>query len=196
PLMAAHPPFLYLGFIGFTVPFAFAMAALVSGTLSDRWIRITRRWTLAAWIFLSTGLVLGALWSYGVLGWGGYWAWDPVENVALLPWLMTSAFLHSVMIQERRGMLKIWNLSMIVGAFARGGVRRQQPRAALDHVQHAPRDDLPALRRGAHLPPGDRGRALLPRGDDPVLPPPALPHGRGTAPRLAARVRRAGAPAR
>ena len=118
PLMAVHPPFLYLGFIGFTVPFAFAMAALVSGTLSDRWVRITRRWTLAAWIFLSTGLVLGALWSYGVLGWGGYWAWDPVENVALLPWLMTTAFLHSVMIQERRGMLKIWNLSMIVGAFA------------------------------------------------------------------------------
>ena len=118
PLMAVHPPFLYLGFIGFTVPFAFAIAALVSGTLSDRWIRITRRWTLAAWIFLSTGLVLGALWSYGVLGWGGYWAWDPVENVALLPWLMTTAFLHSVMIQERRGMLKIWNLSMIVGAFA------------------------------------------------------------------------------
>src|SRR5438132_86542 len=118
PLMAVHPPFLYLGFIGMTVPFAFAIAALVSGTLSDRWIRITRRWTLAAWIFLSTGLVLGALWSYGVLGWGGYWAWDPVENVALLPWLMATAFLHSVMIQERRGMLKIWNLSMIVGAFA------------------------------------------------------------------------------
>src|SRR5262245_18107648 len=118
PLMAVHPPFLYLGFIGFTVPFAFAMAALASGTLSDRWIRITRRWTLAAWILLSTGLVLGALWSYGVLGWGGYWAWDPVENVALLPWLMATAFLHSVMIQERRGMLKIWNLSMIVGAFA------------------------------------------------------------------------------
>ncbi len=118
PLMAVHPPFLYLGFIGFTVPFAFAIAALLTGTLSDRWIRITRRWTLAAWIFLSVGLVLGALWSYGVLGWGGYWAWDPVENVALLPWLMATAFLHSVMIQERRGMLKVWNLSMIVGAFA------------------------------------------------------------------------------
>jgi cytochrome c-type biogenesis protein CcmF len=118
PLMAVHPPFLYLGFIGFTVPFSFAMAALVTGTLSDRWIRITRRWTLSAWIFLSIGLVLGALWSYGVLGWGGYWAWDPVENVALLPWLMATAFLHSVMIQERRGMLKVWNLSMIVGAFA------------------------------------------------------------------------------
>src|SRR5436309_6377896 len=118
PLMAAHPPFLYLGFIGFTVPFAFAVAALAHGTLSDRWIRLTRRWALAAWIFLTIGLVLGALWSYGVLGWGGYWAWDPVENVALLPWLVTTAFLHSVVIQERRGMLKVWNLSLMVGAFA------------------------------------------------------------------------------
>ena len=118
PLMAAHPPMLYLGFIGFTVPFAFAMSALITGRLSDAWIRTTRRWTLAAWIFLTVGLVLGALWSYGVLGWGGYWAWDPVENVALLPWLMATAFLHSVVIQERRGMLKVWNLSLIVGAFA------------------------------------------------------------------------------
>jgi cytochrome c-type biogenesis protein CcmF len=118
PLMAVHPPMLYLGFIGFTVPFAFAMAALLTGTLSERWIRITRRWTLVAWLFLTVGLILGALWSYGVLGWGGYWAWDPVENVALLPWLMATAFLHSVMIQERRGMLKVWNLSLVVGAFA------------------------------------------------------------------------------
>ena len=118
PLMAAHPPMLYLGFIGFTVPFAFAVSALITGRLSDEWIRVTRRWTLTAWIFLSVGLVLGALWSYGVLGWGGYWAWDPVENVALLPWLVATAFLHSVMIEERRGMLKVWNLSLIVGAFA------------------------------------------------------------------------------
>jgi cytochrome c-type biogenesis protein CcmF len=118
PLMAVHPPFLYLGFIGMTVPFAFAIAALVTGNLSDQWIRITRRWALAAWCFLTVGLVLGALWSYGVLGWGGYWAWDPVENVALLPWLVTTAFLHSVVIQERRGMLKVWNLSLVVGAFA------------------------------------------------------------------------------
>ena len=118
PLMAVHPPLLYLGFIGFTVPFAFAMSALITGNLSDRWIRITRRWTLVAWIFLAAGLTLGALWSYGVLGWGGYWAWDPVENVALLPWLMATAFLHSVVIQERRGMLKVWNLSLIVGTFA------------------------------------------------------------------------------
>jgi cytochrome c-type biogenesis protein CcmF len=118
PLMAAHPPMLYLGFIGFTVPFAFAMAALITGSLSDRWIRMTRRWTLTAWIFLTIGLVLGALWSYGVLGWGGYWAWDPVENVALLPWLVGTAFLHSVIIQERRGMLKVWNLALVIGAFA------------------------------------------------------------------------------
>ncbi|HJS27013.1 MAG TPA: cytochrome c-type biogenesis CcmF C-terminal domain-containing protein, partial [Actinomycetota bacterium] len=118
PLMAAHPPFLYLGFIGFTVPFAFAIAALATGRASDAWMRVTRRWTLAAWIFLTIGLTLGALWSYGVLGWGGYWAWDPVENVALLPWLTGTAFLHSVMVQERRGMLKVWNLSLIVGTFA------------------------------------------------------------------------------
>jgi cytochrome c-type biogenesis protein CcmF len=118
PLMAVHPPMLYLGFIGFTVPFAFAIAALVTGRLSDDWIRLTRRWTLVAWIFLTVGLVLGALWSYGVLGWGGYWAWDPVENVALLPWLTATAFLHSVVIQERRGMLKVWSLSLMVGTFA------------------------------------------------------------------------------
>jgi cytochrome c-type biogenesis protein CcmF len=118
PLMAAHPPLLYLGFIGMTVPFAFAVAALLTGRLSDQWIRVTRRWTLFAWICLTAGLVLGALWSYAVLGWGGYWAWDPVENIALLPWLMATAFLHSVMVEERRGMLKVWNLSLIVGAFA------------------------------------------------------------------------------
>jgi cytochrome c-type biogenesis protein CcmF len=118
PLMAAHPPFLYLGFIGFTVPFAFAIAGLVTGRVSDEWMRTTRRWTLAAWCFLTVGLVLGALWSYGVLGWGGYWAWDPVENVALLPWLTGTAFLHSAMVQERRGMLKVWNLALVVGTFA------------------------------------------------------------------------------
>jgi cytochrome c-type biogenesis protein CcmF len=118
PLMAAHPPMLYLGFIGMTVPFAFAIAALVTGRLSDEWIRITRRWTLFAWCCLTTGLLLGALWSYDVLGWGGYWAWDPVENVALLPWLTATAFLHSGMVEERRGMLKVWNLSLIVVTFA------------------------------------------------------------------------------
>src|SRR5436190_2211205 len=117
PLMAAHPPMLYLGFIGMTVPFAFAMAALLTGRLSDQWIRITRRWTLFAWICLTAGLFLGSLWSYSVLGWGGYWAWEPVENIALLPWLASTAFLHSVMVQERRGMLKVWNLSLIVATF-------------------------------------------------------------------------------
>src|SRR5947208_15057958 len=118
PLMAVHPPFLYLGFIGMTVPFAFGIAALVTGNLSDEWIRLTGRWALGAWIFLTVGLILGALWSYGVLGWGGYWAWYPVENVALLPWLVTTAFLHSVVIQDRRGMLEVRNLSLVVGAFA------------------------------------------------------------------------------
>jgi cytochrome c-type biogenesis protein CcmF len=118
PLMAVHPPFLYLGFIGFTVPFAFGIAALVTGTGSDRWVELIRRWTLAVWCFLTVGLALGALWSYSVLGWGGYWAWDPVENVALLPWLVATAFLHSVMLQRRRGMAAVWNLGLVIGAFA------------------------------------------------------------------------------
>jgi len=117
-LMAVHPPLLYLGYIGFTVPFAFALAALLRGNTSDWWIRMTRRWTLAAWCFLTVGLLLGALWSYGVLGWGGYWAWDPVENVALLPWLVATAFLHSSLVQERRGMYRVLNLSLAISAFA------------------------------------------------------------------------------
>jgi cytochrome c-type biogenesis protein CcmF len=118
PLMAVHPPFLYLGFIGFTVPFAFGVAALLAGTGSDVWVSIIRRWTLLVWCFLTVGLVLGALWSYSVLGWGGYWAWDPVENVALLPWLVATAFLHSIMLQERRGMARLWNIALVIGAFA------------------------------------------------------------------------------
>jgi cytochrome c-type biogenesis protein CcmF len=118
PLMAVHPPFLYLGFVGFTVPFAFAIAGLLGEGMPDRWVALTRRWTLVVWCFLTVGLLLGALWSYSVLGWGGYWAWDPVENAALLPWLMATAFLHSVMLQERRGMLKVWNPALAVGAFA------------------------------------------------------------------------------
>ena len=117
-LMAVHPPFLYLGYIGFTVPFAFAMAALLTGSVSDWWLRTTRRWTMVAWAFLTVGLTLGALWSYAVLGWGGYWAWDPVENVALLPWLTSTAFLHTSMIQQRRGMLKLLNLALAVTTFA------------------------------------------------------------------------------
>ncbi len=116
--MAVHPPFLYLGFIGFTVPFAFGIAALLVGGGSDHWVALIRRWTLMVWCFLSVGLFLGALWSYSVLGWGGYWAWDPVENVALLPWLVSTAFLHSVMLQERRGIARLWNMVLVIGAFA------------------------------------------------------------------------------
>jgi cytochrome c-type biogenesis protein CcmF len=118
PLMAAHPPALYLGFIGFTVPFAFAIGAMLAGRPSGTWLRVTRRWILVAWVFLTVGLVLGALWSYGVLGWGGYWAWDPVENVALLPWLTATAFLHSSMLEERRGLARTWNLALVVATFA------------------------------------------------------------------------------
>jgi cytochrome c-type biogenesis protein CcmF len=118
PLMAVHPPFLYLGFIGFTVPFAFGIAALLAGSGGARWPAITRRWTLAVWCFLTVGLLLGALWSYSVLGWGGYWAWDPVENVALLPWLVATAFLHSSMLEERRGIGRLWNVVLVIAAFA------------------------------------------------------------------------------
>src|SRR4051794_23942285 len=118
PLMAVHPPFLYLGFIGFTVPFAFGIAALLAGPGPDPWVAVIRRWSLAVWCFLTVGLALGALWSYSVLGWGGYWAWDPVENVALLPWLVSTAFLHSVMLQQRRGMAALWNIMLVIGAFA------------------------------------------------------------------------------
>ena len=114
PGMIIHPPMLYLGFVGFTVPFAFAMAALITGRLDDVWIRTTRRWTLVAWLFLSLGLILGGRWAYDVLGWGGYWAWDPVENASLMPWLAGTAFLHSVMIQEKRKMFKAWNMVLII----------------------------------------------------------------------------------
>src|SRR4030095_14880064 len=115
--MITHPVALYLGFTGFTVPFAFAMAALIVGRTGDEWITITRRWTIMAWYFLSLGLLIGGWWSYHVLGWGGYWAWDPVENAAFMPWLTATAFLHSVMIQERRRMLKFWNLTLIILTF-------------------------------------------------------------------------------
>ncbi len=117
PLMAVHPPLLYLGYVGMTVPYAFAIGALVSGRLDDTWIRETRRWTVTAWMFLSLAIVAGMWWSYDVLGWGGYWAWDPVENASFMPWLTATAFLHSVMVQERRGMLKIWNLTLITATF-------------------------------------------------------------------------------
>jgi cytochrome c-type biogenesis protein CcmF len=117
-LMAVHPPMLYLGYVGFTVPFAFAVAALATGRVGEGWLLETRRWTLVAWGFLTTGIVLGAWWSYEVLGWGGYWAWDPVENASFLPWLTGTAYLHSAMVQERRGMLRVWNLSLLCATFA------------------------------------------------------------------------------
>ena len=117
PGMIIHPPAQYLGFVSFTIPFAFAIAALITGRTDDRWIRITRRWTLWAWLFLSLGLVLGMRWAYDVLGWGGYWGWDPVEISALMPWLTGTAYLHSVMIQEKRGMLKHWNMILIILTF-------------------------------------------------------------------------------
>jgi cytochrome c-type biogenesis protein CcmF len=117
PYMAVHPPMLYLGYVGLTVPFAFAMGALLARRADERWIVATRRWTLAAWAFLGVGQLLGAHWAYVEIGWGGYYAWDPVENAALMPWLAATAFLHSVMIQEKRGMLKVWNVLLVVLAF-------------------------------------------------------------------------------
>jgi cytochrome c-type biogenesis protein CcmF len=115
--MITHPIALYLGFTGFTVPFAFALAALITGRVGDAWITATRRWTIVAWYFLSLGLLIGGWWSYHVLGWGGYWAWDPVENAAFMPWLTGTALLHSVMIQERRRMLTLWNLALVILTF-------------------------------------------------------------------------------
>ncbi len=118
PGMIVHPPLLYLGFVSFVIPYAFAIAALVTGRTDDRWIRITRRWTLWAWLFLSLGLIMGGRWAYDVLGWGGYWGWDPVEIAAFMPWLTGTAFLHSVMIQEKRGLLKHWNMVLIILTYA------------------------------------------------------------------------------
>jgi cytochrome c-type biogenesis protein CcmF len=117
PYMVAHPPMLYLGYVGLSIPFAFAAGAMLSGRTDERWIVATRRWTLAAWAFLGFGQLLGAHWAYVEVGWGGYYAWDPVENAALMPWLAATAFLHSVMIQERKGMLKVWNMVLVALAF-------------------------------------------------------------------------------
>ncbi len=116
-LMGVHPPLLYLGYVGMSVPFAFAMGALLSGRLDDQWLRVTRRWTVASWGFLSLAIIAGMWWSYDVLGWGGYWAWDPVENASFMPWLTATAFLHSAMVQERRQMLRVWNLGLISATF-------------------------------------------------------------------------------
>jgi cytochrome c-type biogenesis protein CcmF len=117
PYMAIHPPSLYVGFVGMTIPYAFGMAALITGHLDDSWLRAVRRWTMVSWLFLSFGLTLGMIWAYEVLGWGGYWGWDPVENAGLLPWLTGTAFLHSVIVQERRGMLRVWNMMLVIVTF-------------------------------------------------------------------------------
>jgi cytochrome c-type biogenesis protein CcmF len=115
--MVIHPPSLYTGFVGMTIPYAFGMAALITGHLDDAWLRAVRRWTMFSWLFLSFGLTLGMIWAYEELGWGGYWAWDPVENAALLPWFTATAFLHSVMVQERRSMLRVWNVTLVIVTF-------------------------------------------------------------------------------
>jgi len=117
PEMVIHPPMLYLGYVGFTVPFAFALGALIMKYPGEKWIHITRRWTMVTWGFLTCGIFLGSHWAYSVLGWGGYWGWDPVENASLMPWLVGTAFLHSVMMQEKRGMLKIWNMWLVFACF-------------------------------------------------------------------------------
>ena len=117
PVMAIHPPMLYLGYVGFAVPFAFAMASLITKQPGDRWIHTTRIWTMVTWMFQSIGILLGMVWAYSVLGWGGYWGWDPVENASLLPWITGTAFLHSVMMQEKKGMLKVWNIVLVSATF-------------------------------------------------------------------------------
>jgi len=117
PEMVIHPPMLYSGYTGFTIPFAFALAALLGRYPGEKWIHVTRKWTMIAWCFQSAGILLGAHWAYAVLGWGGYWAWDPVENASLMPWLTGTAFLHSVMMQEKRGMLRVWNVWLVFSTF-------------------------------------------------------------------------------
>jgi cytochrome c-type biogenesis protein CcmF len=136
-LMVIHPPMLYLGFVGFAVPFAFAMAALITRQLGDTWIRTTRRWTMVAWFFLGTGILLGGNWAYHELGWGGFWAWDPVENASLMPWLIGTAFLHSVMVQEKKGMLKVWNIVLVTLAYTMSLVGTWLTRSGVVSSVHA-----------------------------------------------------------
>jgi cytochrome c-type biogenesis protein CcmF len=137
PEMVIHPPMLYLGYVGVSVPFAFALAALIMRYPGEKWIQITRRWTMVAWLFLTCGVSLGAHWAYAVLGWGGYWGWDPVENASLLPWLSTTAFLHSVMMQEKRGMMKVWNVWLIFITFMLSILGTMLTRAGLVSSVHA-----------------------------------------------------------
>ena len=140
--MAIHPPTMYLGFVGLTVPYAFGIAALITGHLDDSWLRAVRRWTMIAWFFLSFGLTLGMIWAYEELGWGGFWGWDPVENAGLLPWFTATAFLHSVMVQERRGMLRVWNVTLVIA----GGVTACCADTVAQLQAFAVRPRLPVLR--------------------------------------------------
>ncbi len=166
--MAIHPPSLYTGFVGMTIPFAFGIAALVTGHLDDSWLRAVRRWTMFAWLFLSFGLFLGMIWAYEELGWGGYWAWDPVENAALLPWFTATAFLHSVMVQERRSMLRVWNVMLVIVTFFLTIFGTFMTRSGVVQSVHAFGDD-PVLARlfigfmvddsGGQLRPGDLAAA-------------------------------------
>src|ERR1700736_1591683 len=137
PEMVIHPPMLYLGYVGFSVPFAFALGALMMRYPGEKWIHITRRWTMVTWLFLTCGIFLGAHWAYSVLGWGGYWGWDPVENASLMPWLTGTAFLHSVMMQEKRGMMKSWNVWLIFSTFMLTMLGTLLTRAGLVSSVHA-----------------------------------------------------------
>src|ERR1700743_3194547 len=137
PEMVIHPPMLYLGYVGFAVPFAFALGALMMRYPGEKWIHITRRWTMVTWLFLSCGIFLGAHWAYSVLGWGGYWGWDPVENASLMPWLTGTAFLHSVMMQERKGMMKSWNVWLIFSTFLLSLLGTDLTRSGLVSSVHA-----------------------------------------------------------
>src|SRR5665811_915986 len=137
PEMVIHPPMLYLGYVGFSVPFAFALGALMMRYPGEKWIHITRRWTMVTWLFLTCGIFLGAHWAYAVLGWGGYWGWDPVENASFLPWLTGTAFLHSVMMQEKRGMMKSWNVWLIFSTFLLTMLGTLLTRAGLVSSVHA-----------------------------------------------------------
>ena len=145
PEMVIHPPILYSGYTGFAIPFAFALGALLGRYPGEKWIHLTRRWTMIAWGFQGVGILLGAHWAYAVLGWGGYWAWDPVENASLMPWLTGTAFLHSVMMQEKRGMMRVWNVWLVFTTFLltifgtiADAQRHGEFRARLRAIDHRP----------------------------------------------------------
>src|SRR5688572_7891370 len=144
--MVIHPPSLYIGFVGLTIPFAFAMAALITGHLDDSWLRAVRRWTMFSWFLLSFGLTLGMIWAYEELGWGGFWMWDPVENAGSLPWFTATAFLHSTMVQERRGMLRVWNVSLVILTFFLTIVATFLTRSGIVESVHAFGKDVELLR--------------------------------------------------